>query len=303
MALESDVRSLIGIFLLVLALGACDAASEGDTQKAGASQGARPSAPAPAGKIDRTQAGAVAPDAAFADRGGKPLRIADFAGRPVLVNLWATWCAPCLAEMPALDRLAAREGDRLAVLAVSQDLEGWRAVDRFFVADKFKALTPYLDKENALALALGAKGLPMSILYDARGRELWRVNGPLEWDQPDVAALLPAAAPQRDDPWAEAKARGIEFRALGTEPGWTMEVDAGKRVALLLDNGERRLEVPAPRSWGVGAVSHAATAEGRSVAISAAPEPCNDGMSDTAYPASVTVTVDGKTYKGCGRNL
>jgi len=183
---------LIGALLLSLA--ACDAGAPADTQKAGASQAAGATAPAPvpasAGKIDRSQTGKPAPAAAFVDRSGKTVRIADFAGRPVLVNLWATWCAPCLAEMPALDRLAAREADNLAVLAVSQDLEGWRAVDKFFAPGKFKALTPYLDQPNELALAVGARGLPVSIVYDARGRELWRINGPLEWDGPEAARLL-----------------------------------------------------------------------------------------------------------------
>jgi len=193
MAWELDVRSLIGVLLLTL--GACDVASQGDTQKAEAPQGAQPATTADTvkpGEIDRSNAGKPAPATAFVDKAGKSFRIADFNGKPVLVNLWATWCAPCLAEMPALDRLAAREGDRLLVLPVSQDLEGWKAVDRFFAPGKFKALTPYLDQPNELALAVGAKGLPVSILYDADGKELWRVNGPLEWDQPQVAKLLPA---------------------------------------------------------------------------------------------------------------
>ena len=192
------MRSLIGA--LLLGLVACDAASPADTQKADKPQAAAPrtaapaARPAAAGEIDRSQAGKAAPAAAFTDKAGKSFRIADFKGKPVLVNLWATWCAPCLAEMPAIDRLAAREAGKLVVLPVSQDLEGWRAVDRFFKPGKFKTLTPYLDQPNELAMAVGAKGLPVSILYDAQGRELWRVNGPLEWDQPNVAALLPKPA-------------------------------------------------------------------------------------------------------------
>lgn len=147
-------------------------------------------APRPAiGKLDRRFAGQPAPPHVFADRAGKPRRLAEFAGRPVLVNLWATWCAPCMAEMPALDRLAARSNGGLSVLPVSQDLEGWRAVDRFFKPGRFKALTPYLDRENKLALGYKAKGLPLSVLYDARGRELWRVAGPIEWDTLDPARL------------------------------------------------------------------------------------------------------------------
>lgn len=188
------MRSLIGALLLGLA--ACDGAAPADTQKAEPPQPAAPTATASAGaqpaaaKIDRSQAGTAFPAAAFVDRADRPTTLAAFTGTPVLVNLWATWCAPCLAEMPALDRLAAREKGKLVVLPLSQDMEGWRAVDKFFAAGKFPALTPYLDQPTDWALAVGAKGLPVSILYDAAGKEVWRVNGPLEWDQPEVAALL-----------------------------------------------------------------------------------------------------------------
>lgn len=191
MAWELDVRSLIGA-LLLLGLGACDAATPADTQKAETPQPAAAAATpkAAAAKIDRSQAGKAFPAATFVDRADKPKTLADFKGTPVLVNLWATWCAPCLAEMPALDRLAAREKGKLVVLPLSQDMEGWRAVDKFFAPGKFTTLTPYLDQPTEWALAVGAKGLPVSILYDAAGKEVWRVNGPLEWDQPEVAALL-----------------------------------------------------------------------------------------------------------------
>ncbi len=185
------MRSLMGA--LLLGLVACDAATPADTQKAETPQPAAPEAGAKtaAQKIDRSQAGKPFPaTGVFVDRHEKPTTLAAFKGTPVLVNLWATWCAPCLAEMPALDRLAAQEKGKLVVLPISQDLEGWKAVDKFFAPGKFATLTPYLDQPNEWALAVGAKGLPVSILYDASGKEVWRVNGPLEWDQPEVAALL-----------------------------------------------------------------------------------------------------------------
>jgi thiol-disulfide isomerase/thioredoxin len=178
------MRVAIGTLLLTAALAACDGAPQADREKAAAPQ------PARAGAIDRSQAGSEAPAAAFVDRAGKKLRIADFRGRRVVVNLWATWCAPCLTEMPALDRLAAREKERLAVVAVSQDLQGWPAVDKFFTPGRFAALTPYLDQPNELLFAYKAGGLPLSIVYDERGRELWRIAGPLEWDTPETAKLL-----------------------------------------------------------------------------------------------------------------
>lgn len=168
--------------IVLLALAACGEAAVKDAPADGQA------AASPSRKIDRARAGSVAPAAAFVDRAGVARRLPDFAGRPVLVNLWATWCAPCIAEMPALDRLAKRGAGRLAVVTISQDLEGWRAVDRFFKPGRYPNLTPYLDQPNAWPIALGAQGLPVSILYDARGREIWRVAGPLEWD-----ALTPEA--------------------------------------------------------------------------------------------------------------
>lgn len=307
------MRSLIGA--LLLGLVACDAAPSADTQKPEPPQGTAQTAPEPRpGTIDRSHAGKAGPAAAFVDRAEKPLRLADFAGQPVLVNLWATWCAPCLAEMPALDRLAAREKGKLVVLPISQDLEGWRAIDKFFVDGKFKALTPYLDQPNEWALAVGAKGLPVSILYDAQGRELWRVNGPLEWDKPEVAALLPMtapAAPARTDPWAEAKARGVEFRAVGNEPGWYAELDAGGQVKLVLSYGEQTLAMPAPATWKTGSDNRhkgvardaARGTDGIGVTITSVPKTCNDGMSDATYPLTVTVEVEDAAFKGCGRDL
>lgn len=190
------MRSLIGALLLVAGLtAACDSASSPDTGKVERPQGVDKTSVSEAiaglsGKIDRSQAGSTAPTATFIDREGKSLKLADFRGRPLLVNLWATWCAPCLAEMPALDRLARSQGDKLAVVTVSQDLEGWRAVDGFFKPGRFQALKPYLDQPNALAVSLGAKGLPITVVYGADGKERFRVNGPLEWDSPEVAALI-----------------------------------------------------------------------------------------------------------------
>ncbi len=92
--------------------------------------------------------------------------------------------------MPALDALAARDKARLAVIPVSEDLEGWRAVGKYFTSAKFPALTTYVDQPGNFAVKLGVAGLPVSILYGADGREKWRVNGPMKWESPEVATLL-----------------------------------------------------------------------------------------------------------------
>ncbi len=167
--------------LISLAILAVAPFAPGDRQAYAATQGG-PS------KLDRSHAGQSPPAATFLDHAGAPHRIADFAGKPILVNLWATWCAPCIAEMPALDRLAFKPGAP-QVIAVSQDLGGWRAIDRFFVAGKFVAVKPFLDRENALALGYKAAGLPITILYDAKGLEVWRVAGPVAWDALDPKTL------------------------------------------------------------------------------------------------------------------
>jgi thiol-disulfide isomerase/thioredoxin len=183
------------LMALLPALAACDRG--GDRQ---AGQGAQPDAteapPAPPARVrgfDGSQAGTAAPEARFTAPDGRTMQLADFRGRPVLLNLWATWCAPCVAEMPALDRLAARAGDGLVVLTVSQDLEERRAVDPFFARGRFRHLKPYTDPRNELPLALGAAGLPVSVLYDASGREVWRLAGEWDWDKVDPAALASLA--------------------------------------------------------------------------------------------------------------
>ena len=140
-------------------------------------------------------AGTAAPKAAFTGADGRDVQLSDFAGRPLLVNVWATWCAPCKVEMPTLDVLAAREEGKMSVITISQDLEGRAPVQAFFKASKIANLEPYTDEDNALLSALGANvALPTTILYDSNGKEVWRVAGGLEWDDAEVAKLLAEAA-------------------------------------------------------------------------------------------------------------
>jgi hypothetical protein len=92
--------------------------------------------------------------------------------------------------MPELDRLAADEAGGLLVVPVSQDMEGWQAVERFFAPGKFKTLVPVLDQPGSLGERLKVKGLPVSVLYDAQGRELWRVAGVPDWNSAEVRAAI-----------------------------------------------------------------------------------------------------------------
>ena len=142
------------------------------------------------GRLDISQRGTPMLDAVFADPDGNAVRLSDFAGRPLLVNIWATWCAPCVVEMPMLDELAAREKDRLTVLTVSQDLEGAAKVDPWFADRDFEHLAAYTDPENGLSFGFGTGLMPTTVLYDGAGREVWRVIGAMDWDGAKAAMLL-----------------------------------------------------------------------------------------------------------------
>ena len=139
--------------------------------------------------VDRSHKGAAAPAAAFRGPDDAAVTLAAFRGRPLLVNLWATWCAPCVAEMPTLDALAAKSGGKMTVIAVAQDLQGAAVVDPWFQKAGLKALQPYLDPENGLLDAANS-ALPTSIYYDAEGHEIWRVIGAIDWQGKEAAVLL-----------------------------------------------------------------------------------------------------------------
>jgi thiol-disulfide isomerase/thioredoxin len=146
------------------------------------------------GEIDRSRAGDLLPAVVLTDPAGKQLNTAALSGRPVLLNLWATWCAPCVEEMPLLDGLAADYGDKLRVVVASQDLQGAEKVVPFFEKAKFARLEPWLDRENALSTALGGDGvLPTTVLYDASGAEVARIVGAYDWQSAEAKALVDEA--------------------------------------------------------------------------------------------------------------
>ena len=186
-------------FAALLLLDACgEAAPEAEKGADQPRSGlAETKAPRPSGQPDRGHAGAPGPASEFEDPQGRPVRLADFGGRPLLVNLWATWCAPCVAEMPTLDALAGREGEALQVLAISQDRDGRAKVESFFAERRFGMLQPFLDPQMSLMEELGVTTLPATILYDSDGREVWRVIGPKDWRSDDVAKLIAEASPAK----------------------------------------------------------------------------------------------------------
>nr|WP_088366632.1 TlpA disulfide reductase family protein [Sphingomonas dokdonensis] len=145
----------------------------------------------PAGKVDRSHKGEAAPDVSFYDPAGKKITLAAFRGQPTLVNLWATWCAPCIKEMPSLDAAAEAMKGKVRVVAISQDMQREK-VAPFFAERKLANLAPYVDPDLGLSLSYKVN-LPTTIMLDAEGRELWRVSGAMEWNGAEAKALMAEA--------------------------------------------------------------------------------------------------------------
>lgn len=174
-------------------LAGCDKQTPGDTQPQSAASA--PAAPAeapspPNGSLDISNRGAAMPDFTFSDPSGKKIRLLDLKGKPLLINLWATWCGPCKLEMPALDALSGAKAGKLTVLTISQDLDQAAAVDAFFKDRKLTHLAPWLDPENALSQHYNTGVLPTTVLYDAQGKEVWRMIGSHDWAGPRTDAML-----------------------------------------------------------------------------------------------------------------
>lgn len=149
--------------------------------------------PEATGTLDISHRGEAAPDVKFTAPDGSTVTLSNFRGKPVLVNLWATWCGPCVAEMPTLDALAARQADALTVLTVSQDMQGRALVDKWWAKQSFKQIAPYLDQENNLGFAFNTGMVPTTVLYDKDGNEIWRVIGGMDWDGPRANTLMAEA--------------------------------------------------------------------------------------------------------------
>jgi thiol-disulfide isomerase/thioredoxin len=134
------------------------------------------------------------PQTKFTARSGEKLSFADFKGQVILVNFWATWCAPCIHEMPDLNRLQkVLGGSKFKVITMSLDRKGFEVIDPFFEKAGLDSLEAYLDLSNKLSLEVGATGLPTSILIDKKGKIIARVIGPLKWGSPQALEFISAA--------------------------------------------------------------------------------------------------------------
>lgn len=133
------------------------------------------------------------PQVAFTDAQGQEHRLGDWAGKHVVVNFWATWCAPCRKELPALDALN-RDlgGETFEVVTIAVGRNPQPAIERLFAELEVRHLPVYLDSRMELARAMGVLGLPVTVILDAQGREIARMTGDAEWDSDSARAIVRA---------------------------------------------------------------------------------------------------------------
>ena len=142
-------------------------------------------------KFTPTVERALPPALAFRNQAGAALNLETFAGRIVLVNFWATWCAPCIREMPSLARLQLRLGSKsFTVIALSEDRMGYDVITPFIAKHNLRQLPVFHDTKSQSLLTLKILGLPTSVLFDRKGRELGRLTGVAEWDSDEAAELI-----------------------------------------------------------------------------------------------------------------
>ncbi len=133
------------------------------------------------------------PDIAFQDATGGTHRLSEYRGKYLVVNFWATWCAPCRKEMPSLDRLQAEMGgDRLQVLPIATIRNRLPAILRFYKEDGIKTLPILIDPKAELARRMGVMGLPVTVILNPEGQEIARLIGEADWSGPDARAVLGA---------------------------------------------------------------------------------------------------------------
>jgi thiol-disulfide isomerase/thioredoxin len=185
--LELPVRLIVPL-LVSLAL---PLAASCDRQKAPEPQASAGEAESAKG-IDRSFKGKEAPAVKFKDPDGGEFTLAAFKGKPVLVNLWASWCAPCIKELPTLQQLEQSHADegKLGIIAVSQDTAPQGSVEAFLSERDIGRFAGYHDEKMELTSALNVQVLPTTILYDAQGKEVWRYVGDLDWTGEEATKLL-----------------------------------------------------------------------------------------------------------------
>jgi len=129
----------------------------------------------------------------FTDPAGATFTLSDFQGKYVLVNFWATWCAPCRKEMPQLAELQAElGGDKFEVVTIATGRNPQPAIDRFFDEIGVANLPKYLDPNAVLSRNMGVFGLPVTLITDPSGLEIARMSGDAEWNSESAKAVIRA---------------------------------------------------------------------------------------------------------------
>jgi thiol-disulfide isomerase/thioredoxin len=145
-------------------------------------------------RLTALEAPPAMPTRTLRDAAGAETSLAAYEGQVLLVNLWATWCAPCVEEMPTLGAVQRRFGDRLRVIPISVDSEGDREAAQRQLAELSGNSLPFLiDITRGVLFDAQAPGMPVTILYDREGREIARLAGGADWDSPEAVALMEAA--------------------------------------------------------------------------------------------------------------
>jgi thiol-disulfide isomerase/thioredoxin len=132
------------------------------------------------------------PEIAVLDETDAPRRLAEWKGQWVVLNFWATWCAPCREEMPSLDRLEAAMGDDFSVVTIATGRNSVENIDKFFAEAGVTALPKLRDPKSELARNMGVLGLPLTVILNPDGQEVARLIGDAEWDSADAKAVLAA---------------------------------------------------------------------------------------------------------------
>jgi thiol-disulfide isomerase/thioredoxin len=166
-------------------------------------------------------------DIAFLAEGGRSVKLSDFKGQPVVLNLWATWCAPCVEEMPSLDRLQ-RDFPGVAVIAVSLDKQGEEKVRAFFAENGLKHLKVFADPSMKALSALGIPGLPATILIASDGTEMGAINGSYDWDSADARAAVVSLLPTGEGGASATEQLNVRNRAPVPRSDGITEASFGK---------------------------------------------------------------------------
>jgi thiol-disulfide isomerase/thioredoxin len=147
--------------------------------------------PAPPVGIEIIAGQFPAPDTPFADEHASLTAIKDFRGKIVILNFWGTWCAPCVKEMPSLERLDAQlPSETFAVVAVSQDKGGIAIAKPFLERIGVRRLPLYVDPNGRVSRDFGVRGFPTTVLIAQNGTVIAKLEGPAEWDSAEMIAYL-----------------------------------------------------------------------------------------------------------------